>query len=198
MRGCLFKAGIFWNWESSAPWINYGEQQLQSHMSTGQKMLTCWKGEKSWGKNISLTDNQTSDWPWVSILPLAPSPRMLRFWHAALAHKQPSEKQQRDRSTIPQQCNRTHSPPKSAAACRVVLRTVWGQAGLGPAELRGSQSGTLLWKMSVSTVHSDRKRWLMSLKPFPALKKLECWSDLYDPSCSWRAAVEAAGWVVFF
>lgn len=135
-------------------------------------MLTCRKGQKL-ENNIPFTDNQNSGWPVVSNLPLAPSPRMLTLWHAALVRKQPSEKQEwHEHHSSLGGCNRTTLPPKSAAACRLVLRMYsLGSARTRPGQVRGSQSGTLLWKVSVSTVHCDRKRWLMSLRLFPAVKR---------------------------
>lgn len=74
--------------------MNYWEQQLQSHIDTGQENVNMLEN------NIPFADNQNSGWPVVSNLPLAPSPRMLRLWHTALVYRQSSEKQS-DRKTIP-------------------------------------------------------------------------------------------------
>lgn len=179
----MSKGWIFQNRESQPPWISYEEQQLQSHMDIRQKkMLTCWRGGKKLENNIPFADNQNSGWPAVSNLSLAPSPRMCRLWYTVLTHKQPTEKSTTVAGTplLPQGCNQTTLPPKSAAACRLVL-----QSGARLDQARGSERGTLLWKVSVSTVHSDRKRWLMSLRPLPAVKrhpgmlKWPLWSFLF-------------------
>lgn len=49
--------------------------------------------------------------------------------------------------------------------------TVWGQAWPSNYWARDSQSGPLLGKVNVSTVHSERKCWLMSLRLFPVVKR---------------------------
>lgn len=93
----------------------------------------------------------------------------------SLSTRQPGEKQQCDSNTIPS-LGVVIGPLCPLKVLRHAItplniqysaEPIWSASG----RVRGSQSGTLLWKVSVSTVHADRKRWLMSRRLFPAVRQ---------------------------
>lgn len=137
-------------------WVLMGSwnQELHSPVDAGQNISRRRGRENA----DALADSQNSSRSAVSNLLLAPPPRMCGSRGSRRTNILHGKRRQWYGSSLGEGGKQTPRCGKSAAASN-------------PDRSRGSRRGGLLWKVSVSSLHSDRKRWLMPLRPLPAAER---------------------------
>lgn len=172
---------VFRNWESSPQWFNNSEQQLHSHMS---KRKRCQQAKSRQGEMLENNIPTPHAGPWYLIYSWLHHPGYSDSDTPLQCRKTAAWQGQRSSQGG---CNWTRLPPKSAAACRLVLRmfSLWSEAS---------------WKLRVAQCCErwvcplcapGRKRWLMSHWLLPAVKrhhgmqKWPRWSFLFSARGGW-------------